>query len=138
MDMSDKQNTFDLEEVLHWCLQVQKARIRRGLFCEMSSQTLSPVLHRELLAFAKVAQVIASNSQRTNSQSDGTRSSAEPPRKIEVREEIKNLEPEDRHLLREALNEIAANFGQRQTSNVARDTVYLEEHIDDQNKSSVD
>lgn len=137
MSMADKQTAFDQEEVLRWCLQIQRGRIQRGLLCEIASQQLSPGLHRELLTFAKIAQIIASNQQRTNSQSDATGSSAEPPRKIEVREEIRNLEPEDRHLLREALEKLAANVGQPKANSESSDNVNLEAHIDDQNKSSV-
>jgi hypothetical protein len=101
--MDNKDKTFDLNEVLRWCLQVQGERIRRGLWYEMASPKLSPDLHRELLAFAKIAHLAAIDSQRASSQPVEARSPAETTTQTEVRQEIRDLDPEDRHLLREVV-----------------------------------
>ena len=138
MEIGDEVGSFDLEVVLQWCFEIQSERIRRGLLYEAASQKLLPNLHREILAFAKIAQLASSKSQRTSSQTDGAGSSAGPPRQHEVREEIRTLDPEDRRILREVLEEIGLNIVQPKVRNVDRKTVNLEEHIDDEKKSDVE
>src|SRR5450759_4733091 len=105
--MGDQNTTFDLQEVMQWCFTIQRERIRRALMYEAASLKLLPDLHRELLALAKLAQLVASNSQSTSSQPGGAESPAEPTGQTEVRQEIRDLDPEDRHLLREVVTILA-------------------------------
>jgi hypothetical protein len=134
--MDDENSNFDLAGALQWCLQVQRERILRGLYCEISTLKLSPDLRRELLAFAKIAQLAASNSQGRNSQSGGAGSSEKPPSPTAVREEITKLDSEDRHLLREAVEELVSNLDQLNASKEVGETNNLGEQINDKKNSS--
>jgi hypothetical protein len=134
MDIRNKDKIFDLNEVLRWCFQVQRNRILRALFYEMSSQKVSPNLRREIVALTKIAQLIASNSQRTGFQSGGAESPAEPTGQTEVRQEIRDLDPEDRHLLREVVT-ILAELEKNKDNQV---TVDLKEQNNEQKKQSAE
>ena len=106
MNMGEQNSKFNLEEILFCCIRVQRERICRELLFETASQKLSSELHRELLALAKIAELAVSGLQRVSSQPGGDRSSAEQDSQTEVRKEIKDLDPEDRRLLRETGEEI--------------------------------
>jgi hypothetical protein len=137
MDIRNKDKTFDLNEVLRWCLQVQRNRILRALFYEMSSQKVSPDLHREIVALARIAQLIASNLQRAGFQPSGAESPAEPTGQTDVRKEITDLDPEDRHLLPAVGHQIATILGDLEASKKNQETVDLKEQDNEQKKPSV-
>ena len=138
MEMVDKSGKFDLEEVLRWCLQVQHERIRRGLLCETASQKLSPDIHRELLTFVKIAQLMAFNSQPARLQPGGTGPSAEPHNQTEVRKEIRDLDPVDRHLLRAAFEEMNSFLGEPKKNKEDQERIDLQEHTDEEKNPSVE
>jgi hypothetical protein len=134
--MEDKNTAFDLQKVLHCCFTIQTERIRKALLYEATLLNFLPDLHRELLALAKIAQLISSQIQRPSSPPAGADSSEGPPSPTAVREEIANLDAEDRHLLREAVEELLSNLGQLKANKEDRATINLGEHINDKTKSS--
>jgi hypothetical protein len=138
MELGDKSIKFDLEEVLRWCLKIQCERILRGLLCETASQKLSPDIHRELLTFAKIAQLIAFNSKPASPQPVGPGPSAGPLSQTEVRKEIRDLDSEDRHLLRAALEQMISSLGRTKNNKEDQESIDLQEPIDEEKNKYVE
>ena len=136
MDKTDKTGALDLEEARRWCLRIQIARIRRGVLLESASQKLSPNLHRELLAFAKIAQLTAGGSQRASLEPAGALSSAELQSQTEVQRKIADLHPEDRRLLRGLIEQFAMAIEPQKKSNENQDTGDLQEENDEDKESN--
>jgi hypothetical protein len=132
--MEDKNTAFDLQKVLQCCFTIQSERIRRALLYEATSLKLLPDLHRELLALAKLAQLVAFNSQRESSEPGEARSPAGTTTQTEVRQEIRDLDPEDRHLLREVITILAEQEKNKENQN----TLELKEQNNDQKKPGVE
>jgi hypothetical protein len=134
--MGAPKNTFDLQAAMEWCFTIQRERICRALMYEATSLKLLPDLHRELLTLARLAKLISSNLQHPGSSPSGARSSEEPPSPTAVREEIMKLNPEDRRLLRKAMEELGSQLGQLNSKKEVGETNNLKERINDQKKSS--
>jgi hypothetical protein len=129
--MGDDNTTFNSQRVLQWCFTIQSERIRRALMYEAASLKLLPTFHREILALAKIAHLMSLISHRATSFPGRVEASDEPPSPTAVSEEIRKLDPEDRHLLRKAVEELILNSRQVDANGEGEETTNLEENIND-------
>jgi hypothetical protein len=104
--MDDGTCKSESQEALQWSLRIQKGRVRRLVLLENALQKLLPNGWREVLVLAHIAEKNRKaeiDAQRVSSQVPGATVAAEEPHSSTgTLKKIKNLNPGDRQLLREA------------------------------------